>query len=126
MEKQIKSSYYIKDYKLPSGNIIKIQGYENFALDQLLLHDKLNENDIMTGCKNVPTIWYIDNSGKKHRHYVDIFIPSMNKCIEIKSTWTFTKQKDIVLLKQNAAKELGYTYEIWVYDSKGNKLENHI
>jgi hypothetical protein len=44
-------------------------------------------------------------------------------CIEVKSTWTFEKQKDIIFLKQNAAKQLGYLYEIWVYDNKGNKVE---
>lgn len=26
------------------------------------------------------------------------------------------------MLKQNAAKELGYNYEIWVYNSKGEKV----
>jgi hypothetical protein len=120
MSKPNKKFYYLIDIALMIHIDLVIIEREISSFIQL------NENDIMTGCKNVPTIWYIDNSGKKHRHYVDIFIPSMNKCIEIKSTWTFTKQKDIVLLKQNAAKELGYTYEIWVYDSKGNKLENHI
>jgi hypothetical protein len=120
-EKINKTSYYIKEYILPSGNIIKIQGYEHFALNDLLKN--INENDIITGCKNVPTIWYNDESGKKHRHFVDIFIPSQNKCIEVKSTWTLKKQKEIVLLKKMAAKELGYLYEIWVYDNKGNKIE---
>ena len=122
-EKMNKTSYYIKEYILPSGNIINIQGYEHFALDELLQNENMNENDIITGCKNVPTIWYNDESGKKHRHFVDIFIPSQNKCIEVKSTWTFKKQKEIVLLKKIAAKELGYLYEIWVYDNKGNKVE---
>ena len=121
MEKNIKMSYYLKEYTLPSGNIIKIQGYEHFALNELLKN--INENDIITGCKNVPTIWYNDESGKKHRHFVDIFVSSQNKCIEVKSTWTFKKQKEIVLLKKIAAKELGYLYEIWVYDNKGNKVE---
>jgi hypothetical protein len=122
-EKMNKTSYYIKEYTLPSGNIIKIQGYEHFALDELLQKENINENDIITGCKNVPIIWYNDESGKKHRHFVDIFIPSQNKCIEVKSTWTFKKQKEIVLLKKMAAKELGYLYEIWVYDNKGNKVD---
>ena len=27
-----------------------------------------------------------------------------------------------IFLKQAAAKELGYNYEIWVYDNKGNKI----
>jgi uncharacterized protein YcfL len=77
----------------------------------------------LTGCKNVPTIWYYDEEGKKHRHYVDIFIPSKNKCIEVKSTWT--AQKKNIFIKQKAAKELGYHYEIWIYDKKGNKVNTY-
>lgn len=123
MEKQIKNSYYLKEYTLPSGKTIKIQGYEHFALDELIKKENISEQDIITGCKNVPTIWYNDSNNKKRRHFVDIFIPTKNKCIEVKSTWTFTKQKEIVFLKQNAAKEVGYLYEIWVYDNKGNKVE---
>ncbi len=64
---------------------------------------------------------YYEYNDKQHVHFVDIFIKSQNRCIEIKSTWTFEKHN--VLLKQKAAKELGYPYrdEIWVYDRKGNK-----
>ena len=124
MEKASKTAYKIKTYTFPSGKQIKCQGYEPFALDELV---KLQEEDnIITGCKNVPTIWYNDNSGKKHRHYVDIFIPSQNKCIEVKSTWTLKLSKNFALYKQNAAKELGYNYEIWVYDNKGNRVETFI
>jgi hypothetical protein len=123
MEKQIKSSYYLKDYTLPSGSIIKIQGYEHYALDELFHQENIDENDIITGCKNVPTIWYNDVNEKRRRHFVDIFISRQNKCIEVKSTWTFTTQKETIFLKQQAAKELGYLYEIWVYDGKGNKVE---
>ena len=123
MEKNTKMSYYLKEYILPSGNIIKIQGYEHFALDELLSKKNIDESDIITGCKNVPEIWYNDINGKKRRHYVDIFIPSQNKCIEIKSTWTYKKNIDIVFLKQQAAIDLNYLYEIWVYNNKGNKVE---
>jgi hypothetical protein len=122
-EKMNKNSYYIKDYILPSDKIIKIQGYEHFALDELLQNENINENDIITGSNNVPTIWYNDENNKSHRHYVDIFIPSQNRCIEVKSTWTFIKQRDTIFLKQKSGKELGYLYEIWVYDNKGNKVD---
>jgi hypothetical protein len=122
-EKMNKNSYYIKDYLLPSGKLIKIQGFEHYALDELLKCESICESDIITGCKNVPVIWYNDANDKKHRHYVDIYIPLQNKCIEVKSTWTFKTQKETIFLKQNAAKELGYLYEIWVYDNKGNKVE---
>jgi hypothetical protein len=83
------------------------------------------KNDIVVGAKNVPTIWYDDDDGKKHRHYVDIFIPPQNRCIEVKSNWTAEKKKDNIFLKQNAAKNLGYKYEIWVYDSKGVRVEKY-
>jgi hypothetical protein len=122
MEKSIKQNYKKKEYTLPSNKIIEIQGYENFALDELIIDEKIDESYIITGIQNVPVIWYNDESGKKHRHYVDIFIPSQNRCIEVKSTWTYEKQIDIVLLKQQAAKELGYKYEIWVYNNKKEKV----
>jgi DNA repair protein RadC len=123
MDKITKASYRSKEYTLPSGGIIKIQGYEHFALDELLNQENIDENDIITGCKNVPTVWYSDLNEKKHRHYVDIFISSQNRCIEVKSTWTAKINAHNIFLKQQAAKELGYLYEIWVYDGKGNKVE---
>ena len=125
MEKCSKNAYKLKEYKFPSGRIDKVQGYENYALDELIINEKINEIDINIGCKNVPTIWYNDENGKKHRHYVDIFIPSQNKCIEVKSTWTAEKKKDNIFLKQNAAKELGYKYEIWVYNCKGARVQKY-
>jgi hypothetical protein len=114
-------SFKYKNYIFPSGNIIKIQGYENYALDELIIVEKINETDIITGVSNVPEIWYNSLDNKKHRHYVDIFIPSQNRCIEVKSTWT--SKKDNVFLKQKAAKELGYQYELWIYEKMGkNKI----
>jgi hypothetical protein len=124
-EKASKNCYKSKLFIFPSGNEIKCQGYEPFALQELI-ENNINEIDIKTGAKNVPTIWYNDIDGKKHRHYVDIFIPSQNKCIEVKSTWTEEKKNDCIFLKQNAAKKIGYDYEIWVYDKKGNRLITHI
>jgi hypothetical protein len=125
MDKIIKQAYKLKEYKFPSNKIIEIQGYEHYALDELIINEKNNESDIITGCQNVPVIWYNDETGKKHRHYVDIFIPSQNRCIEVKSTWTAEKNKDNIFLKQNAGKELGYNYEIWVYDGKGVRVEKY-
>ena len=110
-----------KHYTLPSGKIIQVQGYEPYALDELV--HTFNEDEIKTGSGSVPEIWYDDDEGLKHRHFVDIFIPSQNKCIEIKSTWTAEKKKDNIFKKQQAGKQLGYNYEIWIYNSKGEKVE---
>jgi hypothetical protein len=125
MEKISKNAYKLKDYIFPSGRVEKVQGTEPLALDELIINEKVNEIYINIGCKNVPNIWYNDENGKKHRHYVDIFVSSQNRCIEVKSTWTAEKKKDNIFLKQAAAKELGYNYEIWVYDSKGLRVEKY-
>jgi hypothetical protein len=121
-ENMLKSSYNKKQYTLPSGKIITYQGYENFALDELLFVEKINEDDIITERNNVPEIWYNDENNKRHRHYVDIYIKSQNRCIEVKSTWT-NQKKNNVLEKKNAAESLGYKYDLWIYDKKGNKIE---
>ena len=126
MDKMTKCMYKSKEYIMPSGNIINIQGYEYIALDELLGVEKICENDIITGCKNVPTIWYIDYNEKKRRHFVDIFIPSQNRCIEVKSTWTAKLNSHTIFLKQKAAKELGYKYEIWIYDTNKTKVELYV
>ena len=124
-EKSSINSYKSKTYIFPSGRKIICQGYEPFALEDLLKNN-IEENDIITGSKNVPTIWYNDESGRKHRHYVDIFIPSQNKCIEVKSMWTLKYKKSNIFEKQNTAKEIGYLYEIWVYNSKGYRIERYL
>jgi len=123
LEKSFKNAFRLKSYTLPSGNIIKYQGYENYALDELVL--TINEDDLISGCENVPEIWFYDSLGKKHIHFVDFFIPKLNKCIEVKSTFTLDKgiKKDNIFLKQQAGKKLGYEYEIWVYNGKGEKVE---
>ncbi len=119
MEKSFNMSFKKKPYTLPSGKIIEYQGYENFALDNLL--KIYHEDEIVNGTQNVPELWY-ETNGKKHRHYVDFYIPKENKCIEVKSIFTLKSKKDNVFDKQTYAKQQGYLYEIWVYD-KGLRIE---
>jgi hypothetical protein len=113
-----KNSKKYKEYKMPSGEIRKVQGYEPFALDELV---KLyEESDIITDRKKIPRIVYkLDN--KQKYYFPDIYITSVNMIIEVKSTWTYTCKEDNIEQKANATKLRGFTYEIWIYDSKGNK-----
>lgn len=106
---------------MPSGIIISYQGYENFALDELLFEEKISEYDIFTERNCVPEIWYNDKNNTSHRYYIDIYIKSQNRCIEVKSTWTI-QLKYNVTEKKNAVENLGYKYDLWIYDKKGNKL----
>ena len=125
-EKTSKSSLNYKNYVFPSGRIERIQGYENFMLDDLLYIENIQEDNIIVKRSEVPECWYEDTTGKKCRYYVDCFIKSQNRCIEVKSTWTAKKIDDCVFLKQNALKNAGYKCEIWIYNSKGEKVECYI
>lgn len=124
-EKMLQKSYNRKEYKLPSGKTIFIQGYENFMLDYLLFTEKISENDIATKRNHVPEIWFNDKNGQKCRHYVDFYVKTQNRCIEVKSLWT-KQDKNCVFEKQQAAKDLGLRYEVWVFDRKGAILEKYI
>ena len=122
-EKTSKNAYKGYDYIFPSGRTERMQGYENYMLNDLLFKENVSENDIIVNRSEVPIIWYEDVDGKKHRYFVDCFIKSQNRCIEVKSTWTAEKKQDIIYLKQQALKDAGYLCEIWIYDSKGEIVE---
>lgn len=99
---------------MPSGKIINIQGYENFAIDELL--NTYTEDEIITQRKDIPEVWYFNpNDQKQHRYYPDIWIPKDNLIIEIKSTWTMKKYYDINKLKEQATIELGYNFKYLIY-----------
>ena len=123
-EKMLNNSYNKKLYTMPSGKLVKYQGYENFALDDLLYNENIDETDIITNRTDVPEIWYNDKYGEKRRHYVDIYIKTQNRCIEVKSIWT-NQPKNNVFEKQLAAINMGYIYQIWIFNKNGYKIATY-
>lgn len=123
---QIKSevtSFHYKDYMLPSGNLVKYQGYENLALDELV--QLYEEDDLGIGRSNVPSVdYYIDE--KKHVYFPDFFVKSENKIIEVKSVWTIGLARGNIGEKAQATVKAGYKYEIWVYSDKKVKVEKKV
>jgi hypothetical protein len=117
-EKIQESAKRFKPYTMPSGKIRKIQGYEGFALDELV--KIYMEDQIKTDRKDVGRIKYILNDKTKY-YYPDIAIPHENKLIEIKSHYTYTLDPTKIKCKGDACKSLGINYEIWIYNRKGDK-----
>jgi hypothetical protein len=107
-----------KKYTMPSGKVINIQGYEHFAIKELLLN--YTEDEIKTNRFDIPRIEYCIDT-KKRYYFPDIFIPKENKIIEVKSDWTYRSKTDYITEKAQATKDKGYNYEIWVYTNKGQK-----
>ena len=119
-EKIQKNSKKYKEYLMPSGIVKKVQGYEPFALDILI--QQYTEEQIKTDRKDIPRIKYIINEKDKY-YFPDIYIPHENKIIEVKSTWTYKCKTDNITLKKDACIEQGYNYEIWCFNSKGEKID---
>lgn len=115
LEKWTKSGVKRKSYILPSGKEIKVQGYENKALDIML--KKYSESEIFE-C-NPPKIKYNENEINRI-FYPDFYIKKNNLIIEIKSRFTFDKWKNKNLLKIDECKNQGFDIEYWIINKKGN------
>lgn len=119
-EKQMKNSYKRKEVITPSGKTITMQGYEPQAYKILL--ETYNEDEILSSRIDVPTIWWFDDENKKHRYFVDFYIPKDNLMIEVKSERTFVTNKEKIEKSSKSCKEAGYKYELWVLNNKGEIL----
>ena len=125
-EKSMSTSYKKKLYVFPSGRIEKIQGYEGFAINDLL-DSGYQEDDIIISNKEIDNyvdkIWYYDKyGGKKKKYYPDIYIASENKIIEVKCDYTYNSGYSRNILKKQACLDLTLDFEFWIYDKKGDKI----
>ena len=84
--------YKSKDYVLNNINV-KVQGYEPIVLD--ILKKYYQENNITVQNKYL----YYDFEYNKRRYYPDIILKNENILIEVKSTYTFSLQKEITVAK---------------------------
>jgi hypothetical protein len=113
----------MKKYVFPSGREVKVRGYENFCLDDLL-SEGINENDITVDPEEIPVIQYLWE-GHYHSYYPDIFIANENRIIEVKSPLTINYLVEKNQKKWEAAAMEGYNFEVRVYNKK-NLLEKRL
>lgn len=107
--------YRFKDYYMPSGEIRKIQGYENLALDELL--QTYDESKITTKRFAISYVF----EGKKCCYYPDIVLEDEpRKIIEVKSEYTmhYPRFYSRNIAKRDACVQQGFLFEFWVYDNK--------
>lgn len=119
-DKSHTKAHSLKKYEFQSGRTVNVQGYEPFALNDLL--KIYNENDIIIGAKYMPEIWYHGEDGKYHRYFPDIYIPKKKLIIEVKSTFTLNKHRQKVINTRKTCIYLGFRFQLRLYDEKGNRL----
>ena len=99
---------------MPSGEIVKIQGYEFMALDILI---KTSMDIVICGKSHK---FRYDFEGKKKTYYPDIFIPDKNLYIEVKCPYTFDMKEKQNLAKREAVLSSGFNFEFWIFDKDRN------
>lgn len=111
-----------KEYTLPSGNIIKLRGYEPNFLNYIFDNNLLNESDIIYKPERI-SYQYKQN---QHFYYPDFFIPKLNLIIEIKSSWIHKKQGlEKSIQKKQQTIENGYNF-LMIMDNDFTDFMKHI
>ena len=114
MMNQLCGRYKYKEMTMPSGKIIKYQGYENHVIKHLL-NNEISEDDLCLERANIPVISY-EFEGRLRRYYPDIFIKSKKMLIEVKSTYTFNREVEKNIAKHIASKKSGFHHIIIIWD----------
>lgn len=119
-EKMEKSGKHWKDYTMPSGKVIRIQGYENMGIDDLI-RNGIQEDDIDVHCKTIKKEFMYHHDGLYRSYLPDFYIPGTNTIIEIKSDYIFMKERLQNIQKAKCCIALGYEFEFWIYNGKKAK-----
>lgn len=117
-----------REFALPSGKMIRLRGYEDVAITELLktyTEEELVVDDVLLAY-NLPVFTYTAVSRHLCKYYPDIYIPAEDKIIEVKGRWWWDgngieKYKNRLinnLRKRNAVLVTGYTYEVWLFENR--------
>jgi hypothetical protein len=119
-----------REYTLPSGKVLHIKGFENLVIDKLLTI--YTESDLLIhdfdSAYQLPIFAYVDTRRHHLKYYPDIYIPSENRIIEVKSRWWWDGNGDVKyasrlennLRKRRSVIAKGYNYELWLFEDKNN------
>lgn len=121
-QKMVSSSYKTKEYKLGRRTVL-VQGYEALALNWLLENTRIKAKDVRCGCDpDMPRISYTDVDGKRKTYHPDIFVPSRNLIVEVKSSYTYSSRLQKNLCKAAACKAAGYAFRFLVMSPDGRRI----
>jgi len=119
--KVLYSAHSTKKHKLGTRTV-HVQGYEPQALDWILSNKGIKPNHIHCGIgnKNIPSIRY-EFEGKVCVYHPDFYIPTLNRIIEVKSTYTYKASLSRNLAKQKACIEAGFKFTFLIMNADGTR-----
>ena len=106
LSKHINIVIYFQDDAIINNELLKNYEEDEIKIDEL----------------QVPIIEYKDKKGLNKFWSPDVFLPKEKRIVETLPIWTHTRNPDRSFLRSNASILEGYKYELWLYDSKGNRI----
>lgn len=108
------ASFQRRAYVSPDGERFMILGYEDAALNDLFRHEGV---EILYAGEDprIPIYTYLDEDGKTHKYYPDIYIPRENRVIEVKSIYVYNRDPQKTLHKALSVSE-DALFELRLYD----------
>jgi len=103
---------------LHNGESIRVQGYERFVVPEFL--KKYKREDLKIGLEENTPIEYFFNGSNRH-YYPDLYIPSENRIIEVKSDYSLEIDYAKNIAKKNACVSAGFNFEFHVWSEKDKK-----
>jgi hypothetical protein len=119
-ENILRKIHSFKDFKMPSGKLVRVQGFEDKALS-ILLEEGIEEDDILISKREITNfigkIKYL-HKDKERIYFPDFFIKSTNTVVEVKSTWTYDRngkilpEDNVFFSKESAVKNTGMNFRL--------------
>lgn len=122
LERLLESRYKMKEIVIDGHAFSNIQGYEPQAIRYLIEHKHVKPKHITAGVRSVPSFEYV-YGGKKRLYFPDILINQRAGIfIEVKSTYTYKKDKAKLRAKINAVRNAGHEIYIMIMSESGKLL----
>lgn len=119
-ERQQRAMHKFHTHEIDNVLFKNLQGYESIGIQYILHNFNISASDIIAGrIEIIPKIQYAFN-GTQKLYFPDIFIPSLNLIVEIKSEYILNLELDKNMAKQAACKAAGYDHKILIFDQKQN------
>lgn len=112
------NSYNRKSYILPSGKEVKIQRYEDRAINCLLKY--FNEDDLIINdidIENYIGTFHYSNGIRIRRYFPDIYVIPTNEIVEVKSSYTYNCELINNLLKRKSVLDRNINFSFMIMDS---------
>jgi hypothetical protein len=122
-EKNVTTAYGWKSYQL-GKRTVHVQGYESQALDWLLAKNVKPSHIVCGRGADIPQIRYTFQGVRGLKYFPDIWIPRLNRLVEVKSDYTLIASLERNLAKRDAAVKAGYDFLFLVMDKNGNRIPN--